>query len=256
MVRIREIASGADRLQIPPVPGSVSTLAYSPDTRFLACGQSDGRIVVYSAVSGNQMAQWQGKQGSVRALAFSRDSRLLASGGANGTILIWEVPKDEAMPAVLKAEKAISLWQTLGDSDAAKANRALAALIAAPAQTLPLFKERLRPIGNPRDGERLARLIAELDDDSFKIRERATRELAIAGADAADALRRALHDDPSVEVKRRIEDLLSRLKKGGDARRLRFCAPSKCWNASARRRPGICSATWPPSRCRRSCARK
>ena len=64
--------------------------------------------------------------------------------------------------------------------------------------------------------------IADLDDDSFKVRERATRELAIAGPDAADALRHALSNEPSVESKRRIEDLLSRLKEGGDPQRLRF----------------------------------
>ncbi|MGH7223037.1 MAG: hypothetical protein ACRELF_07405, partial [Gemmataceae bacterium] len=222
MVRIREIASGADRLQIPPVPGSLFAVAYSPDARFLACGQSDGRVLVYSAVNGKQLAQWQGNQGAVRALTFSRDSHLLASGGANGTILIWKVPKDETLPAVLKAEKAVSLWQTLGDHDAASANRALAALTAAPAQTLPLFKERLRPLGKPLDRKRLARLIAELDDDAFKVRERATRELALVGPDAADALRQAMFKDPSAEVKKRIEDLLSRLKTGGDSERLRF----------------------------------
>ncbi|MGH7222037.1 MAG: hypothetical protein ACRELF_02305, partial [Gemmataceae bacterium] len=127
-IHIREIVSGADRLQIPRLSGTVFALAYSPDARFLACAPSDGRVVVYSAVSGKQMARWQGKQGPVRALTFSRDSRLLASGGENGTILIWEVPKEEALPAVLTAEKAVALWQALGDRDAAVANRALAAL--------------------------------------------------------------------------------------------------------------------------------
>src|SRR5262249_32028420 len=132
-MRICELASGADRLQIPPVLGF--GLAYAPDARYLACGQEGGRILVYSAIRGKQLAQWQGKQGSVRALAFSRDSRLLASGGANGTILIWKVPKDDSLPVVRNAEEADSLWQTLGDSDAAAANRALVSLAAAPAQT-------------------------------------------------------------------------------------------------------------------------
>jgi WD40 repeat protein len=222
MIRIRELASGADRLQNPPVPGFGYGLAYAPDARYFACGQEDGRILVYSAISGKQLAQWQGKQGSVRALAFSRDGRLLASGGANGTILIWKVPEDDSVPVVRNAEEAVSLWQTLGDSDAAAANRALAGLAAAPAQTLPLFKERLRPLGKPLDREQLARRIAELEDDSFKVREQATCELALLGDEAADALRQALHNDLSAEAKRRIEDLLSRLKKGGDPERLHF----------------------------------
>ncbi len=222
MVRIREIASGADRLQIPPVPNSLYSLTYSPDARFVASGQRDGSILVYSAVSGKQLAQWQSKQGYVYALAFSRDSRLLASGGANGTILIWKVPQDNSVPIVQKAEEADSLWQALGESDAAAANRALGALAAAPAQALPLFKERLSTIGKQLERTQFADLIADLDDDSFKVRERAMRELALAGANAAEALRQALHNSPSAEAKRRIEDLLARLNKDGDSQRLRF----------------------------------
>jgi hypothetical protein len=222
MLRIREIASGADRLQIPPVPGSLFVLAYSPDARFIASGQGNGQILVYSTVSGKQLAQWQSKHGHVHALAFSRDGSLLASGGANGTILIWKLPQNDSVPIVRKAEEADSLWQALGESDAAAANRALAGLAAAPGQALLLFKERLSTIGKQLERTQFADLIADLDDDSFKVREKATRELALAGAEAADALREALHKGPSAEAKRRIEDLLARLKTGGYSQRLRF----------------------------------
>ncbi len=47
------------------------------------------------------------------------------------------------------------------------------------------------------------------------------RELLAAGADAADALRKALANDPSTEARRRIESLLNRLDKGGDPEHLR-----------------------------------
>ncbi len=222
LLRIRECTSGATRLQIPVAPKSLSAVAYAPDARFLACGQLDGRILVYSAVSGKELAQWQGKQGPVRSLAFSRDGRFLASGGANGTILIWKVPQDDSVRAIRNAGEAVSLWQALGATDAAAANRALAGLAAAPAQALPLFKERFRSTKTPLSPERLARLIADLDADAFKVRERATRELALAGNDAADALRQALDNNPSAESKRRIEDLLARLKPGGYSQRLRL----------------------------------
>jgi hypothetical protein len=220
-LRIREMASGADRLRIPRGPNMLS-LAYSPDAHFIACGGGDGQVLVYSAVSGNQLAQWQSKQGYVPALAFSRDSSLLASGGANGTILIWKVPQEESVPVVRTAEEADSFWQALGESDATAANRALAGLTAAPTQALPLFKERLRTLGKQLERTQFAGLIADLDDDSFKVRERAMRELALAGANAAEALQQALKNSPSAEVKRRVEDLLARLKKDGDSQRLRF----------------------------------
>ncbi|HEY7423784.1 MAG TPA: WD40 repeat domain-containing protein, partial [Gemmataceae bacterium] len=217
--RICEIAGGGERLEIP-MPGGLS-LAYSADARLLACGQTDGKILVCSAVSGKQLAQWEGKQGSVGALAFSRDGRLLASAGENGTILVWAVPEGEDFAATLKAEEAAAFWQALADEDAARANRALARLTAAPAQAVPLLKERFPVAAKLPSAERMARLIAELDDDSFKVRERATRELAEAGSDTADTLRAALANAPSAEKKRRLEELLARLSQGVDLKRLR-----------------------------------
>jgi WD40 repeat protein len=220
-VRLREVSTGADRLQIPPLPGLVA-LAYAPDARLFACGQEDGRTLIYSAVRGKQLAQGHGKQGPVGALAFSPDGRLLASGGANGTILVWKMPHEKPLPATQNADEADSLWQALGESDPAAAHRAMAGLAAAPAQALPLCKERLRPLSKPLDRAQLAQWIAALDDDSFTVRKQAARELALAGDDAADALRQALHNSPSAESKRQMENLLARLEKGGDPERLRF----------------------------------
>jgi hypothetical protein len=125
------------------------------------------------------------------------------------------------LPATLKPEEAASFWQALADTNAVRANRALAGLAAAPAQALPLIKNRFRATRTRIDPKRLARLIADLDDDVFKVREKAMRELAEAGSDAADALRKALANDPSVEAKGRIEGLLKRLDKGGSSEHLR-----------------------------------
>ena len=220
MVRIREIAGGGERLQIAAT-GSPFALACSPDGRFLACGQFDGSILVYGTATGKPLAHWQGKQGVIHALTFSHDSRLLASGGATGTILLWKLPDGEGLPTTLKAEEALSFWQTLHETDAAAANRALAGLAAAPAQAVPLIKERFQTIWKKPDPERLAKLVADLDDNVFKVREQATRELAEAGPDAADLLRKALANMPSTEAKRRIEGLLNRLNKGGSPEYLR-----------------------------------
>ncbi|HWG44722.1 MAG TPA: WD40 repeat domain-containing protein [Gemmataceae bacterium] len=219
-LHIREIASGGERL--PPQPsGALTALAVSPDGRFLAQGHYDGSISIRGTATGKDLAQLRGPQGIIHTLAFSPDSRLLASGGANGTILVWKLPDSDGLPATLKAEAAASLWQALADTDAVNANRALGGLAAAPAQAVPLIKERFRATPPRVDPKRLARLIANLDDDVFKVREKATRELAEAGSDAADALRKALANDPSVEAKGRIEGLLNRLDKGGSSEHLR-----------------------------------
>src|SRR5262249_19679298 len=60
--------------------------------------------------------------------------------------------------------------------------------------------------------ERVARLIADLDDDRFPVREAASRDLEQLAELAGPALRRALAERPSLELRRRVEGLLRRLE--------------------------------------------
>jgi hypothetical protein len=219
-VRIRELATGQERLAFALPPGMTS-LAYSQDGRFLACGQYDGNVRVYGTASGRELVMLESKQGSINSLAFSRDSRLLASSGANTTVLVWKMPANEGLPATLTETEAAVLWQTLGDTEASRANRAVGGLVAVPKRAIAIIKERFRGKRQPPDPEQIAKLIADLDDDAFKVRERATRELTAIGPNAAEALRQALTEMPSEEARRRIEELLRRLGKGGDPDRLR-----------------------------------
>jgi WD40 repeat protein len=224
---IRELASGKDRLQIPltrnPYEGS-SVLALSPDGRFLArsfFNGKDGSILVFSTATGKQLAHWSAELGTSQAVAISPDSRLLATGGYDGTMLLWKLPENDGLPATLPQEEAAAFWRALADFDAALANRALAGLAAAPAQAVPLIKERFRTEWKKLSAEQVARWIAELDNDSFKVRERAASGLAEAGADVVAELREALANNPTVEAKKRLEDLVNRLSNGGSPERLR-----------------------------------
>src|SRR5262249_51815945 len=90
--------------------------------------------------------------------------------------------------------------------------RAICALAGAPRLTVPFLREQLRS-APPVDPRRLARLIDELDDDQFAVRLRAATELQKIGEQAEAALRRALEGKPSLEVHRRVEELLKRLEQ-------------------------------------------
>ncbi len=108
------------------------------------------------------------------------------------------LPAAELSPPDLELE-----WSALRGEDAAKAHRAVWALAADPRQALPLLKERLRPVP-PADGKRVARLIADLDNDDFDVREEATRELTkLSGAEPA--LRKAASGASSPEVRQRAQ---------------------------------------------------
>jgi hypothetical protein len=178
----------------------------------------DGTVLAYDTFTGKELLRANGKQGTLTALALSSDGRLLASGGGNTTVLVWSVPVPRReRPAAVDLE---ALWRDLG-GDAVTAFRAVNTLEALPKRAVKLFGARLKP-PPVVDASHIARLIAELDSDEFKVREKAYEELEALGGAAEAALRKAARSS-SLEVKRRAEELLSKLKRDGVApERLRF----------------------------------
>src|SRR5262249_16134240 len=83
-------------------------------------------------------------------------------------------------------------------------------LCACPEQSLPYLQEKLRP-AQPADAKRIARLIADLDDQRFETRTKASDELAQLGEPAEQALKKVLADKPSLELRQRGEALLQQL---------------------------------------------
>ncbi len=69
--------------------------------------------------------------------------------------------------------------------------------------------------------QRLARLLADLDGRKFVERERAVAELERLNFAAEPALRKALADKPSLEMRRRLEALLERLDPARSPERMR-----------------------------------
>jgi hypothetical protein len=65
------------------------------------------------------------------------------------------------------------------------------------------------------DEAKLARWIAELDHPLFAVRERADRELRQASVQAEPALRRALGNRPSPEVRTRVQHILDAMPMPG-----------------------------------------
>src|SRR5205823_2212475 len=107
----------------------------------------------------------------------------------------------------------------LAGEDAAAAGRAIWRLVTAGDQAVSLLKERLRP-APPFDAKRVARLLGDLDNGQFAVRERAMADLEEFEERAEDQLRAALRRRPSPEARRRVEELLGQLKETSP-RRLR-----------------------------------
>src|SRR5205085_2751319 len=102
----------------------------------------------------------------------------------------------------LTAREAEAHWEALAGSDAALAWQAARALSGDAERGVPLLRQGLRPIAAP-DPERLRRLISDLDADRPAVRQKAADELRRQGEAVFPALRDALKNKPSLEVRRR-----------------------------------------------------
>ena len=188
-------------------------LAFSPDSRLLARGSADQTIRIWDVGRGKELGQLKGHQGSIASVSFAPDGRTLASASADTTVLVWDVARfHEAVKpqaAELSPQDAESRWNDLAGDDAAKAWQAIHALAAAPKQAVPLFQERLKP-AVPADAKRVEQLIADLDNNEFAVRQRAMDELEKLGELAVHALQKTLKDQPPLETRNRVEQLLEK----------------------------------------------
>jgi DNA-binding beta-propeller fold protein YncE len=227
-VRVWELATGREVLALRGHTLHVYTVAFSPDGRRLAsCSgmwsqDRGGEVKVWGLPAGRELLSFQAHRTPTWGLAFSRDGARLATVSGKfqknepGEVKVWSLaalppPEGPAPPADRKGLEA--LWADLGGADAARAYRAVWALSAAPRLTVPFLRENARPPAGGVDYERIARLVAELDDNVYEVRVKATAALEKLGPAAYPALRKAL-TSPSAEVRRRARMLL---EKKGDA---------------------------------------
>ena len=140
-----------------------------------------------------------------------------------GDILVWDLGYSTwpVRPATAELDRKDldALWSDLAD-DALKAQRAVQVLAAAPAQAVPMLRQRLRP-ATVVDDKRIEQWLTDLDSDDFSTRQSATRELASLYERIEPRLRRALQDRPSLEMRRRLEQILETpYRLGSEALRL------------------------------------
>jgi len=206
-IQLWDLATGRETGSVE-APSDNALVALSPDGQLLATADDSGPIL-WEAATCKEVRRWKGHHGKVTALLFTPDGKTLLTGSMDTTALAWDVAgRLEARDGPPSAKELDAWWDALAGKDAAGAWRGVRALAAAPGPAAPLLKDRLKQRDAPEG--RLARLIADLDDDDFDVREKATAELDRLKGEAVPALRKALAARPSAEAKQRIEGLLAK----------------------------------------------
>jgi WD40 repeat protein len=190
------------------------TATFSKDGKFLFLGRYDGAIRILDAATGNIVRDVPAHEEGVLTLSLAPDGRTLASGSGDGTVLLWDVAEISkpapAVKTVIGADKLEGLWKNLADSNGAKAFDAINQLATAPAVAAPFLKAKLQPIA-PVDPQRLEKLLTDLNSEKFKEREAASVELVKLGDLALGELHKCLADNPRLEMRIRIEQILAKV---------------------------------------------
>jgi YD repeat-containing protein len=212
-VLLWELTTGRPRWQALGRNDGARHLAVSPDGRLLVLGCHDGTVRLYDLLTGKERHRFDGRGGVIRALAFSPDGRVLASAGDDSTVLLWDMSAVPPAPAAAApdAKELAALWADLAD-DAPTAYRAIGRLAASPKEAAAFLGERVRPVALPQ-AKALARLLTDLDNDSFDERERATTELRRLGELARPALREFLRGNPAPEGRNRTREIMADLDR-------------------------------------------
>jgi len=187
--------------------------AFSPDGRTVATGQNE-TVNLWETASGKKRGQFNGHRGVVSSVAFAPEGKTLASGSRDGTVLMWDLlsPGKKASESPTSNSKELeAAWDRLADSDAGRAYQAACILIAHPKETVRLLEIKLKPV--VVDFQQIDKFIRDLDDNNFDRRKTATDELGKMEEAPEPKLRQILAGKPSLEIRRRVEDLLKEIDR-------------------------------------------
>lgn len=190
--------------------------AVAPDERCVAVTYPGQPLMVVELATGQVRWRFESPETGNVSLAFSPNGRLLASGSVDRTVLMWDLTGRSAdgtlRPIKLSRNQLQGLWDDLKSADGETTQRAIWALVAGADNAVPFLGEKIKSWRSV-DARRIAALIHDLGSESFQTRTKAEKELDEFHDAAEPLLRQKLAEPVTLEVRRRIEQILQRIDR-------------------------------------------
>ena len=193
--------------RVTALPVGATAVAFSRDGRLLATAIPEGAIRLWEVATWTVRTEFTGHRDRPTVVTFAPGGTLL-SGSVDTTVLAWAVRP----PRVALAVPLERAWHDLAAHDAGALFKTEGRFLAAPAATVKLFAAKIKP-ATALDPRRIERLLADLGSDTFDVREAATQTLRGLDEQAIPYLDRTLKTAASLEVRRRVEQLLDERRK-------------------------------------------
>lgn len=209
-----ELATGKKRWHTTVEKAWPEEIQFSPQGNLIA-RQQQNTIEIWDAYHGVKLQTFIGHDHQIRAVSFSPNGKRLVSGSDDTTMLVWDMttikPDSPTNPVKANRVNLVQAWKDLKNTDSEKALKAIQLLLSSPKLSLSIIREQLKPepIANK---ELVARLLNDLDNTRFTIRDKASKKLQSFGASIAGPLKQLLKTSSSAEAKRRAQAILNQIQ--------------------------------------------